>query len=39
MRLDTAQLPRPFQIGAITSRDWTLVSEWRNVPVRPDLAR
>lgn len=39
MRLDTAQLPRPFQIGAITSRDWTLASEWRNVPVRPDLAR
>jgi hypothetical protein len=39
MRLDTAQLPRPFQIGAITSRDWTLVSEWRNVAVRPDLAR
>jgi hypothetical protein len=39
MRLDTAQLPRPFQIGAITSRDWTLASEWRNVPVGPDLAR
>jgi len=39
MRLDTTQLPRPFQIGAITSRDWTLVSEWRNVPVRSDLAR
>ena len=39
MRLDTAQLPRPFQIGAITSRDWTLVSDWRNVPVRPELFR
>jgi hypothetical protein len=39
MRLDTAQLPRPFQIGAITGRDWTLVSEWRNVPVRPELVR
>jgi hypothetical protein len=39
MRLDTAQLPRPFQIGAITNRDWTLASEWRNVPVRPELAR
>jgi hypothetical protein len=39
MRLDTTQLPRPFQIGAVTSRDWTLVSEWRNVPVRPELAR
>ena len=39
MRLDTAQLPRPFQIGAITSRDWTLDSEWRNVAVRPELLR
>ncbi|MCU0765060.1 MAG: DUF4390 domain-containing protein [Burkholderiaceae bacterium] len=39
MRLDPTQLPRPFQIGAITSRDWTLESEWRNVPVRPDLLR
>lgn len=39
MRLDTAQLPRPFQIGALTSRDWTLASEWRNVPVGPELAR
>jgi hypothetical protein len=39
MRLDTAQLPRPFQIGALTGRDWTLASEWRNVPVGPELAR
>ncbi len=39
MRLDPTRLPRPFQIGAITSRDWTLESEWRNVPVRPELLR
>ncbi len=39
MRLDTAQLPRPFQIGALTSRDWTLASDWRNVPVGPELGR
>lgn len=39
MRLDTSQLPRPFQIGAFTSRDWTLESEWRNVPIRPELIR
>jgi hypothetical protein len=39
MRLDTAQLPRPFQISAFTNRDWTLASEWRNVPVKPELAR
>lgn len=39
LRLDTAQLPRPFQMGALTTRDWTLASEWRNVPVTPELAR
>lgn len=39
MRLDTAQLPRPFQMGALTNRDWTLASEWRNVPVPPELIR
>jgi hypothetical protein len=39
MRLDTAQLPRPFQMSALTSRDWTLTSEWRNVPVGPELVR
>jgi hypothetical protein len=33
MRLDTSQLPRPFQINALTNRDWTLASDWRTVPV------
>lgn len=28
MRLDTAQLPKPFQISALTSRDWHLQSDW-----------
>lgn len=28
MRLDTAQLPKPFQITAFASKDWTLASEW-----------
>ncbi|MFN7834743.1 MAG: DUF4390 domain-containing protein [Burkholderiaceae bacterium] len=28
MRLDIAQMPKPFQINAITNRDWTLASEW-----------
>ena len=27
-RLDTSQLPKPFQLNVITSRDWTLASEW-----------
>jgi hypothetical protein len=39
MRLDTAQLPRPFQISALTQPDWTLASDWRNVGVTADLAR
>jgi hypothetical protein len=39
MRLDTSQLPRPFQIGALTTRDWTLASDWRNVLVGPELLR
>ena len=39
MRLDTSQLPRPFQINALTNRDWTLASDWRNVAVSADLTR
>lgn len=39
MRLDTGQLPRPFQINALTNRDWTLASDWRNVSVPGELAR
>jgi hypothetical protein len=30
-RLDTTQLPKPFQVSAITNRDWTLVSDWARV--------
>lgn len=39
MRLDTSQLPRPFQVNALTQRDWTLASDWRNVGVTADLGR
>ncbi len=39
MRLDTSQLPKPFQINAFTNRDWTLASDWRNVGIAADLAR
>lgn len=28
LRLDVAQLPKPFQIDALASRDWTLQSVW-----------
>ena len=39
MRLDTSQLPKPFQVNAIASREWTLASEWQPVRVPPELAR
>ena len=39
MRLDVTQLPKPFQVNAITSREWTLASDWREVPVTAELMR
>ena len=35
MRLDTSQLPRPFQITAVGSRDWSLSSEWHRWTISP----
>ena len=35
MRLDTAQLPKPFQVNAIASRDWTLASDWQRWSLSP----
>ena len=29
MRLDLTQLPKPFQINAVNTRDWNLASDWR----------
>jgi Domain of unknown function (DUF4390) len=29
MRLDTAQLPKPFQVSALANREWTLASPWQ----------
>jgi hypothetical protein len=28
LRLDTSMLPKPFQVSALTDRDWTLGSDW-----------
>ncbi len=39
MRLDVAQLPKPFQVNAITSREWNLSSDWREVAVPPVVTR
>ena len=35
MRLDTTQLPKPFQINAMTNRDWTLDSDWKRFTYEP----
>ena len=32
MRLDVAKLPKPFQVNALTNRDWNLASDWRYWP-------
>lgn len=32
MRLDTTQLPKPFQVSAFVSSEWTLASDWTRVP-------
>lgn len=35
MRLDVSQLPKPFQINAMTNREWTLGSDWRRFVFTP----
>ena len=35
MRLDTAQLPRPLQVSALTNRDLQLESQWKTFIFRP----
>lgn len=35
MRLDTSQLPRPFQLSAVGSRDWNIGSDWYRWTVVP----
>jgi len=35
MRLDLALLPKPFQVNALTSREWHLDSDWKRFTWRP----
>ena len=35
LRLDIALLPKPFQINALASRDWSLQSDWYRFPFTP----
>lgn len=37
-RLDTAQLPKPFQVTAIGSRDWNLGTDWERWTFLPGAA-
>jgi hypothetical protein len=35
LRLDTSQLPKPFNLNALGSREWSLGSEWYRWSVKP----
>jgi uncharacterized protein DUF4390 len=35
MRLDNSQLPRPFQVSAVGSREWSVSSDWFRWTVTP----
>jgi len=35
LRLDASQLPRPFQISAVGSREWSVASDWHRWTVSP----
>ena len=35
LRLDVNQLPKPFQVDALASRDWTLASDWQRWSFTP----
>jgi len=36
MRLDVAQLPKPFQINALNNSDWRLSSDWIEFTYKPE---
>lgn len=42
IRLDTSQLPKPFQVEALSNKDWNLASDWKRwaftVPAAPAAA-
>ena len=35
LRLDVNQLPKPFQVNALASREWTLASDWHRWSFTP----
>lgn len=38
LRLDTSMLPKPFQVNALTDRDWTMESEWAGLELLGESA-
>jgi Domain of unknown function (DUF4390) len=34
-RLDSAQLPKPFQLNVLTSREWSVTTDWHRWTVTP----
>lgn len=38
MQLDSSLLPKPFQLTALTSREWSLSSDWRRFAFTPLVA-
>lgn len=34
-RLDTSQLPKPFQLNVLTSKEWTVTSDWHRWEFTP----
>lgn len=39
LRLDTAQLPKPFQVTALTNREWMLSAEWKRFRFSPEIPK
>lgn len=37
MRLDLSQLPKPFQINALNSREWNISSDWHVFEISPRM--
>ena len=36
MTLDLSKLPKPFQVNALTNRDWNVSSDWLRFPFSPN---
>ncbi len=39
MRLDTSQLPKPFQVSALANREWNLAAPWKRWEVDGSFAQ